>query len=311
MTETNLNCSCSNCGTKFHRPPNRSRGRVFCTDICYRTYKIANPLTFLPNFIGQRFNRLEVIEFAYSLNQERFWKCRCDCGNFAIVPTGKLRISHTKSCGCLNKESSHSFIDFAGQRFGMLTVIEFARSQNHHRLWKCLCDCGNLKEVSTYALHSGHSKSCGCYHGRYKHGMHKSAEYQAWADMRGRCQNKNHKSYDGYGGRGILVCERWNSFENFIADIGLRPSSDLSLERINNEKGYSPDNCKWATRTVQNRNRRDNRFITFNDETHCLSGWAAKLGIHVGTLSHRLKKWSVEKSLTTPVDLNYSNRRGS
>lgn len=119
--------------------------------------------------------------------------------------------------------------------------------------------------------------------------------------MRDRCNNPRRKQWKDYGGRGIKVCERWNDFTAFLADMGERPSNKHSIERRDNERGYEPNNCYWATRTQQNHNKRNNVQITFNGETHVLTEWARRLQMSHKSISRRLKQgWSVEATLTTP-----------
>jgi len=140
-------------------------------------------------------------------------------------------------------------------------------------------------------------------HGNQTHGMSSSPEYRAWRTMISRCKNPNASAYKNYGGRGISVCQRWvESFENFLSDMGRRPSG-LSIDRINNDGNYEPGNCRWATRTEQARNSRMAKPLTFRGETMCFSAWAERTGIHWLTLYKRIKRgWSVEKALVTPRD---------
>ena len=158
-------------------------------------------------------------------------------------------------------------IDLTGQRFGRLTVLHRDGSTScRHAAWKCQCDCGEVRTICGKHLRSGNTKSCGCLnrellseglattHGMTRHGR-EAGVYGSWRSMRERCQNSNATHYAYYGGRGVTVCERWESFENFLADMGPRPEG-LSLDRINNEGNYEPGNCRWATRKQQAHNRR-------------------------------------------------------
>jgi hypothetical protein len=147
-----------------------------------------------------------------------------------------------------------ALIDMSGQIFGRLTVIGRSTKANSTGavFWCCRCECGTETETSGVNLRSGQTRSCGCLH--ITHGMTLSPEYRVWRSMHQRCSNPKHIRYQRYGGRGITVCDRWGSFENFLADMGPRPTG-LTLERKNNDQGYSPDNCKWATWSEQNRNK--------------------------------------------------------
>ena len=136
-----------------------------------------------------------------------------------------------------------------------------------------------------------------------RHGKAGSTEWDAWRMMRYRCENSGHPYYHHYGGRGIRVCKRWReSFAYFYADMGPKPTPKHSLDRIDNDGPYSPENCRWATATMQHRNTRTNKLLTYRGETLCVAAWAERLGIKKGTLYSRLHQgWSVEKALTTPV----------
>lgn len=153
-------------------------------------------------------------------------------------------------------------VDISGKRFGRLTVVRLTdERRNHHCVWECICDCGSMAMVSGSSLRSGVTKSCGCLSlevkvARFtKHGMEGTRTYRSWVAMRARCNNPKTRDYASYGGRGITVCERWESFENFLEDMGERPPGK-SLDRINNDLGYLPDNCRWATAKEQANNRR-------------------------------------------------------
>jgi len=137
---------------------------------------------------------------------------------------------------------------------------------------------------------------------REQHGLTGTPEYHIWEGMKQRCTNPKSPEYCNYGERGILLCDRWHSFSNFIADMGFRPDPSLSIERLDNNKGYEPGNCVWASLTVQNRNRRNNHNITFDGRTQCITVWAQEYEIGLYVLEHRLKRgWSVERALNTPT----------
>lgn len=141
------------------------------------------------------------------------------------------------------------------------------------------------------------------HHATFKHGYSYTPEYRAWQTMRLRCQNPANQAYANYGGRGIIVCERWReSVSNFIADMGPKPTPKHEIDRINNDGNYEPGNCRWVTRTENDRNRRSNRWLTFRGETLTLTEWAQRFGIRNDTLTHRIEiGWDVERALTTPV----------
>ena len=158
-------------------------------------------------------------------------------------------------------------IEMVGKRFERLIVVgESGRDKHGNALWKCLCNCGNIKIIIGKSLRRGITKSCGCLNieKATKHGLCKTTVYNSWLAMIARCNNPNNKNYKYYGGRGITICDRWVNFENFFEDMGDRPDA-LTLERKNNNLGYSKENCKWATKTEQARNRR----IFKNNKTGC------------------------------------------
>lgn len=194
-----------------------------------------------------------------------------------------------------------------GHRAGRLTVIgEGIKGANGQYRWPCRCDCGNVSNPATWQLlHK--TRSCGCARDEkvsrlsYKHGGSKTREFKIWAAMRRRCSNLRDTSFQKYGGRGVKVCERWESFENFYADMGPRPSPAHSVERIDNSGNYEPGNCRWATPQEQGVNTRQNVRLTFGGKTMTMGEWARAVGLSSSCLSGRLKKgWSLESALTTP-----------
>ena len=186
------------------------------------------------------------------------------------------------------------FRDLTGQRFGRLVIVDRATGGGKHIYWNCICDCGTSTVVRGDRIASGWTASCGCLQReragvKPTHGKCFSKAYASWNQMVQRCSNPNNQAYALYGERGIMVCEQWKKFENFYADMGDRPKG-LTIERIDNNVGYSPSNCKWATYMEQNRNRRDNRTIKHQGEERCLSEWAEIVGINSSTLDGRLKR---------------------
>ena len=192
---------------------------------------------------------------------------------------------------------AHNFIDRTGQKYNRLTVIEVAPTPPHVKkkevYWRCVCECGNEAIVSSSELGGGHTKSCGCLNREKwhavitKHGGRHTPEWQVWCGMRQRCRNSNDRNY---GSRGITVCDRWlHSFENFLADMGPRPGPDYSIDRIDNNGPYSPDNCRWTTVVVQQNNTRRNHYVTYDGETHTVKEWARLKGIPYARLFARLR----------------------
>jgi len=200
--------------------------------------------------------------------------------------------------------------DLTGQRFGRLLVVD--RAPNHicpggsyAVVWNCVCDCGKHVQVLANSLRNGSNKSCGCYRRdkRTTHNKRQTRLYTIWSKMRQRCNNPRNPQFSDYGGRGIKICEEWTNFELFYQwALSNGYSDNLSIDRIDNDKGYSPDNCRWADACTQANNRRFCRYITFNGETRTVSQWAAILGIEANTLRGRIYKgWTIERALSTPL----------
>ena len=203
-----------------------------------------------------------------------------------------------------------SFNDLTGQRFGRLTAVNRAgNSKSGHIVWLCKCDCGSNLMVTASNLRRGHTKSCGCLQkeatskANTTHGMKSSRLYGIWNAMVGRCHSKTNHAYPLYGGRGITVCDEWRSFEGFLSWAIANGYGDLlTIDRIDNGLGYSPSNCRWVTRYVQANNKRSNRCVECNGETHTIAEWARMCGIEYGTLLKRINSgWDVERALSAPI----------
>jgi hypothetical protein len=192
-----------------------------------------------------------------------------------------------------NEFEKRGIRDLTGQRFGKLQALEqLANELNHRICWLCLCDCGRKKVIASNHLTSGKIISCGCIQKRvhWKHGRHKEPEYRSWVAAKARCFNPKNQAYADYGGRGIKVCEEWrNNFIAFYREMGPCPEG-MSLDRIDNNRGYEPGNCRWASKFYQVRNTRSTKMLTFNSKTQVVSDWSRELNIPVTTILGRLKR---------------------
>jgi hypothetical protein len=204
--------------------------------------------------------------------------------------------------------------DLTGQKFARLTVTGRAPNNKFNQTaWFCVCDCGTRSVVNAHALRCGKTRSCGCLNREVvgaackkrntTHGESKSSEHIAWLAMKERTCNPNFLQYHNYGGRGIRVCERWlNSYENFLADVGRKPTPKHSLDRIDSNGNYEPGNVRWATRDEQANNRTSNRFVEAFGERLTIIQWARKTGVGRHNISNRLKAgWTPEQAVLTPA----------
>lgn len=198
-----------------------------------------------------------------------------------------------------------------GQRFGRLTVIAQTKcSKNGNARWLCKCDCGNTKDIASESLKRGHTKSCGCLCQEATkaraiiHGGRDTRLYRIWHNMKVRVNNPNAINYQGYGGRGIDLCQEWADRFEVFRDWAVANGYDehLTIERIDNNKGYYPGNCRWATRLEQGANKRNNHVLSFDGQEKTISEWARIVNIDKRTILTRiaLLGWTVERALTTP-----------
>lgn len=189
--------------------------------------------------------------------------------------------------------SSGPKIDLTGKRFTRWTVAEWVEGK-----WRCVCDCGNEALIATGTLNAGASKSCGCGHREIMrglktvHGGKGTPEYRIWKHMRGRCNQPNDSHYKNYGGRGIKVCERWDSFANFLADVGPRPSNDHSIERKDVNGNYEPDNVEWILKAEQARNTTKTVYVLDGGARKKLVDLALEVGVSANTMHQRVRRGS-------------------
>lgn len=196
-----------------------------------------------------------------------------------------------------------------GDKKNKLILVEILDEIDNsgHIMGTFLCDCINYKKIRISRVNSEETKSCGCVDNVTKHNLSNSKEYKVWSGIKKRCFNKKDKSYKNYGGRGISVCERWlnkeNGFINFYEDMGNIPIKNYSIERRNNNEGYSPENCYWASKKEQANNNRKNIKIEFNGEIKTISEWADFYNIKYSTLQHRvtIEKLSLEEAISKPI----------
>lgn len=197
--------------------------------------------------------------------------------------------------------------DLTGQKFGRWLVLYRVNNTKDRRVyWLCKCDCGNLKEVQGYSLLHGCSKSCGCLvkDTNTKHGKTHSRLYNAWRNIKQRCYDHKNKRYKYYGERGIKMCDEWlhdfEAFYKWATNNGYK--DNLQIDRIDVDGNYEPNNCRWTNIKMQQRNKTNNRLVTINGVTKCLSEWCDILNLKYGTISMRLRRgWSVKRALELEV----------
>lgn len=210
-----------------------------------------------------------------------------------------------KTTNDLKHNNTYKGLFFDGKKYGRLYVKSSYR-KNRHLYLKCLCDCGREKDIRADSVLKG-TVSCGCYQKEKmskiskKHGMSKTKIYHVWQTMIQRCENPNTKSYKHYGGRGVTIYQEWLedfvNFYNWAMENGY--SDGLSIDRIDNDKGYFPDNCRWVSKVVQSNNTRRNKYLEYNKEIHTIAEWSRILNIPYYTLQSRIKRgWSIERALS-------------
>lgn len=216
-----------------------------------------------------------------------------------------MTVISNKDCG---KKST--YLDLTGRKFAYLTVLERDLSKKNGTYWICMCDCGNIKSVRSDHLRKNLVKSCGCHNSKISsknnstHHDSKTRLYNIWCSMKGRCNNSNNDAYSNYGGRGIKVCDEWNdSFESFKEWANSSGYTDkLTIDRIDNDGNYCPENCKWSTYSEQANNRRSSNIIYIGLSKGTLSQWLKIYSMSHGVFYSRINAgWTVESAITTPV----------
>lgn len=302
---TQWNCICDCGGRKIVLGYDLTHGRT--TTCGCKLYLKDKPSPKRIDLVGQKFGKLTVT----SLNEDKskkgvlYWNCLCDCGNTFVASGSNLKNRNSSHCGCSKKIFSDNFMDLTGQRYGRLTVVSLASHDNGIVFWNCVCDCGSQKIAKASELRSGHTSSCGCL---LKESRRKNALTRALVNrdlptdiktykklqaiflgMHRRCSDKYCKP-EHYANRGISVCEEWSEFDGFLSwALSNGYKVGLTIDRINNDGDYSPENCRWVTNKEQQNNRRDNVYITIGGETKTMKQWSEYYGLNYGMVRQRRK----------------------
>lgn len=278
---------------------------------------------------GEKFNNLTIIK---ELPSERYKNgqikrlvlCKCECGNEVIAPLKSVKSGRTKSCGCLMQtylSSPHPnrMVKIeVGERYGKLTIIKEVEPRIKHngkieRMFLCRCDCGEEIITPLALMRQGHKQSCGCNRAlvkpispkpSYQPSLRKDNPrlYRIWNGMRDRCYNKNHTNFYLYGARGIVINDEWLYFENFYKWAMSNGYTDqLTIDRIDTNGNYEPNNCRWVDMLTQGNNRRNNTRITYQGETKTLSEWCREKEISVSVVVGRIKNGWETEDLFLPV----------
>lgn len=265
---------------------------------------------------GKKFGKITVVErLENNHKNQTIWLCECDCGKIEKIK-GVYLTSGKESCGCTRNgvpmPNIDSSADLTNKRFGRLTALYSIPKTKNTLNWFCRCECNNECIVYSYHLQNGDTTSCGCFskenlrkkatiHGHTQGGKHSSV-YNTWLCMRERVFNKNHEHYHYYGGQGITICDKWLTFEGFYEDMGDRPKGH-TIDRIDNDKSYYKENCRWANSKTQGNNKKDVRMFTYKNKTQNMSDWAKEYNLTPACFCARLNDgWDFEKALLTPID---------
>lgn len=262
------------------------------------------------DLLGRRFTRLVAIAPPKRGDKRSHWLCQCDCGNTCSVPRNALLSGNTKSCGCYSTYV-HTTQMKAGERYGQLTIIGPADTPPNRRgqFWLCRCDCGEVLSAHGVEIRNGVKTSCKkCGRKRTsesskKHGMTDTRLYKEWANIKSRCNGPGDQKKQ-YHARGITYCKEWERFEPFMEwALANGYRDDLTIDRIDVNGNYCPENCRWITHAEQCGNTRRNVMVTYNGKQMCFAAAVREAGINIGTARHRYFHlgWSFEKTVETPV----------
>lgn len=259
---------------------------------------------------GEKYGKLTTVrEIPERKSGHILWECVCDCGKTTIVARDRLLNGHTRSCGCLKRQESNLIHDMTGKRIGRLLVIRRQGTRRNNALWLCRCDCGNEKLIAGADLRSGKVFSCGCQKIEHttKHGGYKERLYSIWSAMRDRCNNSSNKNYKNYGGRGISVCKEWSDY-SFFREWALKNGysdtanyGECSLDRIDVNGDYKPDNCRIISLREQQNNKQNTIKVTRNGITKSIAGWCDELGVSRSNAYYRRKIGLPEEEWFKPV----------
>lgn len=266
----------------------------------------------LIDLTGKTFGYYTVIGRSDKKGHCAYWNCRCICGNEKSVQSQALLSGLTRSCGCKTGELSSKTDQYIGKRFGRVTVVSYYDSFKGHGRYKCICDCGNERLYIGTELKRTQNPACfECkLSNTYKHGMTGTKIHNTWLNMLQRCENPNSTSFHLYGERGIKVCDEWHDFQIFYkwaSENGYKET--LSIDRIDVNGNYEPDNCRWATIEQQANNKRTTRYVEYNGKNQSLSIWCKELGLKYKLIYGRLRKgWSVKDAFEIPSQKTGTNQ---
>lgn len=313
-------CTCDCGGKKIVLGYDLTKGRT--TTCGCKSYLKGKPSHARVDLVGKRYGKLVVTSLNESLSKDGVlvWNCLCDCGNTFTARGGNLKCGKAWHCGC--STPPRNYVDLTGERYGRLMVIGVARHDADGIYWNCLCDCGGTKVVKGEDLRSGHVRSCGCLlkESRRRNALTRSLENRnlqtdantyrriraVFNGMHRRCTNGKPGSRHYYD-RGIRVCDEWTEFEPFLEwSLSHGYEKGLSIDRIDVNGNYCPENCRWVTQKVQQNNKRDNVYLVIDGEKKTLRQWCDHYGINYRmVLARRRRGWPESRWFDEPHSNQY------